>query len=239
MKFGGSQLGAAGRAVGEGLGAHAVVPRHRAARWPASRRRSGGATRSGSTRRRRARRELAQLDKSITAAEIRRDIAVHSLEVHERTVAQTEEMFEFFRERFTSVDRYRLLVEGPAPALQGRLRLGVCGWRSMAEQAYRAERQDDGPTDDDDLLAGGYWDAQNAGLLAGEKLLTDLQRLERQYVERNTASSRSSTASRWRSSRPMSSPSCASPASARSPSRNGSSICPIRGSTGAGSRPCA
>jgi hypothetical protein len=184
MKFGGSQLGAAGRAVGEGLGAHAGFLD------------TGGmmAGVEASVRRRdeewkhqeeTARRELGQLDRSITAAEIRRDIAVRSLEVHERTVEQAEEMFEFFRDRFSSVQRYRLLVKElrrlHKVAFDSALRLA-----QLAEQAYRAERQDDGPSDDDDMLAGGYWDAQNAGLLAGEKLLVDLQRLERQYVARNT-----------------------------------------------------
>jgi len=50
----------------------------------------------------------------------------------------------------------------------------------MAEQAYRAER-----TEDDSLLTGQYWDADAAGLLAGERLLNDLQGLERQYIETN------------------------------------------------------
>jgi len=182
MKFGGSQLGAAGRAVGEALGAQASFL-------------DTGAAMAGieaSVRRRdeewkhqeeTARRDLTQLDKSIAAAEIRRDLAVHALEVHERTITQAEEMFEFFRERFASVDRYRLLVKDLRRvykiAFDSALRMA-----HLAEQAYRAERQDDGPADDD-LLAGGYWDAQSAGLLAGEKLLADLQRLERHYVVRN------------------------------------------------------
>lgn len=183
MKFGGSQLGAAGRAVGESIGAQASFLDAGAAM----------AGIAGSVRRRdeewkhqekTARRELAQLEKSITAARFRRDVAVHSLEVHERTVAQTEEMFQFFRERFASVDRYRLLAKDLRRlykiAFDSALRIA-----QMAEQAYRAERQDDGPTEDDDILAGGYWDAQNAGLFAGEKLLADLQRLERQYLMRN------------------------------------------------------
>src|SRR5438874_7563317 len=50
----------------------------------------------------------------------------------------------------------------------------------MTEQAYRAER-----TDDNTVLAGNYWDTGNGGLLAGERLLIDLQNLERQYVETN------------------------------------------------------
>ena len=183
MKFGGSQLGAAGRAVGESLGAQASFLDAGAAM----------AGIAGSVRRRdeewkhqeeTARRELTQLEKNITATQFRLDIANHSLEVHERTVAQTEEMFQFFRERFASVDRYRLLAKDLRRlykiAFDSALRIA-----QLAEQAYRAERQDDGPTEDDDLLTGGYWDAQNAGLFAAEKLLADLQRLERQYLARN------------------------------------------------------
>ncbi|MFF9120455.1 neuraminidase-like domain-containing protein [Streptomyces massasporeus] len=184
MKFGGSQLGAAGRAVGEGLGAHAAFldTAGMMAGVEASVRRRDEEWKHQEES---ARRELAQLERSITAAEIRRDIAARSLEVHERTIEQAEEMFEFLRERFSSVDRYRLLAKDlrrlHKVAFDSALRLA-----QLAEQAYRAERQDDGPTNDDDLLTGGYWDAQNAGLLAGEKLLADLQRLERQYVARNT-----------------------------------------------------
>jgi hypothetical protein len=183
MKFGGSQLGAAGRAVGESLNAQASFQ-------------DSGASMAGiagSIRRRdeewrhqqeSARRELAQLDRSITAAEIRRDINVQALEVHERTVTQTEEMFQFFRERFANVDRYRLLTKD----LRRLYKIGFDSALRLAqlvEQAYRAERSDDGATNDDDFLTGGYWDAQNGGLFAGEKLLADLQRLERQYLVRN------------------------------------------------------
>jgi hypothetical protein len=179
MKFGGSQLGASGRAVGEGLGAQASFLDTGAAMAgieASAKRRDEEWKHQEET----ARRELAQLDKNITAAEIRRDIAVHSLEVHERTVAQTEEMFAFFRERFATVDRYRLLAKDLRRlyrmAFDSALRLAL-----MAEQAYRAEREDT----DDDTLGRNHWDPQNAGLLAGEKLLADLQRLERQYIERN------------------------------------------------------
>jgi hypothetical protein len=182
MKFGGSQLGAAGRAVGEGIGAQASFLDTGAAMAgiEASIRRRDEEWRHQEEM---ARRELEQLDKSITAAEIRRDIAVRALEVHERTVEQTEEVYAFFRERFSSVDRYRLLVK----ELRGLYKIAfdsALRMAQLAEQAYRVERQDDGPADDD-LLSGGYWDAQNAGLLAGEKLLADLQRLERQYLMRN------------------------------------------------------
>lgn len=183
MKFGGSQLGAAGRATGEGLG-------HVAGFLDTGAALAGVA---GSIARRdeewvhqqeTARRELEQIDRSLVAAGLRRDIATRSLEVHNRTATQAEEMYEFFRDRFSNVDRYRLLVKDLRRlyklAFDSALRLA-----QLAEKAYRDERQDDDASDDNDTLAGHYWDAGSAGLLAGEKLLADLQRLERQYLTRN------------------------------------------------------
>ena len=177
MKFGGSQLGAAGRAVGEGLGALAAFNDSNAAMAgieAATKRRDQEWQHQEES----ARRELLQLDKSIAAAGIRRDIAVRSLEVHERTIEQSEEMFAFFRDKFSSVDRYRVLTKDLRRLYRIAFDAALAVAR-MAERAYRAER------DDDDMLVGGYWSADNAGLLAGERLLVDLQRLERQFVERN------------------------------------------------------
>lgn len=88
-------------------------------------------------------------------------------------------MFEFFREKFSSVDRYRLLSND----LRRLHRMGFNSGLSMAkvaEQAFRAER-----TDEDTALSGNYWDADHAGLLAGERLLVDLQRLEQEFIESN------------------------------------------------------
>ncbi|MEO8552007.1 MAG: hypothetical protein ABI678_18650, partial [Kofleriaceae bacterium] len=178
MKFGGSQLGAAGRAVAEGLNALAAFNEMAAARAgveASNQRRDQEWGHQVET----ARLELVQLDKSIAAAEIRRDIAVHSLAVHEQTVAQSEEMFAFFREKFSSADRYRLLSK----ELRRLYRLAfnsALAMARMAEQAYRAER-----SDDIEALDGNCWDAETAGLLAGERLLIELQRFERQFIESN------------------------------------------------------
>ncbi len=178
MKFGGSQLGAAGRAVAEGFNAVAAYNEMAATRAgveASNRRRDQEWQHQVET----ARLELAQIEKNISAAEIRRDIAVQSLAIHEQSVAQTEEMFAFFRDKFSSANRYRLLSK----ELRRLHRLAfnsALTLARMAEQAYRAER----PADDT-LLAGGYWDAESAGLLAGDRLLNDLQRLEREFIERN------------------------------------------------------
>ncbi len=178
MKFGGSQLGAAGRAVADSFNALAGLNEMGAAR--------AGVEASNQRRDQEwlhqtqsAQLELAQLDRSIAAAEFRRDIAVHSLSVHERTVAQSEEMFELVRDKFSNVDRYRLLSK----ELRRLYRLAfksALAMARMAEQAFRAERPDD-----EIALVGGYWDTATSGLLAGERLTIDLQQLERQFIERN------------------------------------------------------
>jgi len=73
--------------------------------------------------------ESAQLDKQITAAEIRRDIATQALDVHNRSVDQAQEVFEHMRDKFSSFGRYTL----QATALQRLNRIafmGGCGQRA-------------------------------------------------------------------------------------------------------------
>jgi hypothetical protein len=179
MKFGGSQLGAAGRAVAEGMNALAGFNEMAA---------SMAGIESSNQRREQewkhqeetAKRDISQIEKQITAAEIRRDIAVYSLEIHQKTIEQSEEIFEFFRnEKFTNISLYRLL-SNRLQALHRQAFTSALSMAKMAEQAFSAER-----TDDETRLSGDYWDAGSAGLLAGERLLLDLQSLERQYIEKN------------------------------------------------------
>ena len=51
----------------------------------------------------------------------------------------------------------------------------------LVEQAYRYERADEATP----LLSANHWDASKAGFLAGEKLLLELQNLERLFIETN------------------------------------------------------
>jgi hypothetical protein len=177
MKFGGSQLGAAGRGVAEGLNAIATFNDMSAtmAGTEASNRRREQEWRHQAEL---AKRERAQIDKQVTAAEFRLEIANHALEVHEKSIEQSEEVFEFFNEKFSNFGRYTVLSN----RLHSLYRVAfnaALSMAKMAEQAYRAERSNLV------LLDGSYWDADTAGLLAGERLLNDLQMLERQFIESN------------------------------------------------------
>ena len=178
MKFGGSQIGAAGRAAAEGLstvGTFNEMAASMAASESSNRRRDEEWKHQIEG----ARLEILQLDRQIAAAEIRQDIAVRTLEVQEKSVDQAEEVFTYLRDKFSDFGRYTYLSN----RLHGLYRVAynsALSMARMAEQAYRAERPDD-PT----LLDAAYWDANNAGLLAGERLLNALQDLERRYIETN------------------------------------------------------
>lgn len=126
-----------------------------------------------------AKKDLDQVSKQITAAEIRRDIAGESLKVYERSVEQIQEIFDFLRDRFTNFGRFTWL----SAELQKLHRMAFNAALSMArlaEQACHFEHPDEAVKSG---LTGGYWDAGNAGLLAGDRLLLDLNNLERRYIE--------------------------------------------------------
>jgi hypothetical protein len=124
--------------------------------------------------------ELAQIAKQLTAAGFRKSIATKSLDIHNETMKQLDEVMEFYNERFGTLGLYTLL----STTLQRTYRQaynGAFAMARLAEQAYRYERGDETTP----LLQMDYWDASRAGLLAGERLMVDLQALERRFIETN------------------------------------------------------
>lgn len=125
-------------------------------------------------------REIQALDRQVKAAEIRRQIAEKSLEMQQKTTEQTEEVYAFYADRFTSFGLYTWM----ATSLQRSYRQAYTSALALArlsEAAFRFERDED-----PGLVVGeGAWDGARAGLLAGERLLLDLQALERRFIETN------------------------------------------------------
>lgn len=127
-----------------------------------------------------AAKDLASIDQQIEAAKIRIEIMQRSLESHNKTVEQAEEIFEFYRDKFTSIDLFTLLSSQMNRIYREAFN-ATFAVAKMAEQAYHFERQDDSTT----LLGNDYWKAPQAGLMAGERLLLDLHNLERRFLETN------------------------------------------------------
>jgi hypothetical protein len=125
-----------------------------------------------------AEKELAVFDKQLEAARIRFDIAVRAQRIHEDSLAQVDEMFDYYSGKFSSLGLYTWL----SSTLQRVYRQaynGAFAMARLAEQAYRFERGDE----TSELLAASYWDASHVGLLTGERLQADLHQLERRFLE--------------------------------------------------------
>ena len=124
--------------------------------------------------------ELDQIEKQWEAAKIRKEIAEKSLEIHKKDIEQVEEVYAFYGDKFSKLGLYTWL----STTLQRLYREAYnCAYSmaKLAEQAYRFERSDDSG----ELLSSNYWEASRTGLLAGERLLIDLQNLERKFIETN------------------------------------------------------
>jgi Tc toxin complex TcA C-terminal TcB-binding domain/Neuraminidase-like domain len=124
--------------------------------------------------------EIQQLEVAAQVAEQRRVMADRALTIHNATIDQNDEIVEFYASKFSSLGLYTwlssTLQQVYRDAYNAALALAL-----DAERAYQYERDDPGaPT-----LAGGTWAGANCGLLAGERLTTGLQALERRYLESN------------------------------------------------------
>ncbi|WP_437734504.1 neuraminidase-like domain-containing protein [Sorangium sp. So ce1335] len=127
-----------------------------------------------------ARKEIEQINQQIVAAQIRRDVAQRELENHETQMEHAEEVRDFLQEKFTSRDLYQWMVRELSRTYQQVYKLAYDVAKS-AERTFQFELGLEGTS----FIQFGYFDSLRQGLLAGEKLVLDLKRMEVAYLERN------------------------------------------------------
>jgi hypothetical protein len=124
--------------------------------------------------------ELDQLARQVVAAEIRVDVARNELRNHELQIEQARAVDEVMRSKYTGEALYEWMVGQIAAVHFQSYQLAL----DMARKAERALQYELG-REDIFAIEGGYWDSLKKGLLAGERLLLDLRRLDAAYVEQN------------------------------------------------------
>ncbi|MCA1790399.1 MAG: hypothetical protein LC667_11255, partial [Thioalkalivibrio sp.] len=124
--------------------------------------------------------DLETIEKELAVSELRKAIATRSLELHDKAKEQHDEIMEFFADKFSNLGLYthlsRTLQQLHREAYNNALAMA-----RLAEQAYRFER-----TGDTTVFVGGEWDASRSGLLAGERLLMALNKMDKRFIETNT-----------------------------------------------------
>ena len=127
-----------------------------------------------------AEQELKAFDKQLAVAEIRVAIAEKDLESHQQNMEQAKALQDFYKEKFSNVRMYTY----HATSLQRLYREAYNMAYDMArtvERAFQFERDEDAAF----FIQNNNLHDDFAGLLAGEKLLLQLQQMEKKWIETN------------------------------------------------------
>ena len=127
-----------------------------------------------------AEKELAQIDKTISAAELRISIAEKELDNHIKQIENAKVIDAFMRSKYTNEELYQWQVGQISGVYFQSYKLAY----DLAKRAERCFRFELG-LQDSSFISFGYWDSLKKGLLSGEKLQYDLRRLDSAYLEQN------------------------------------------------------
>ncbi|MGI5241937.1 neuraminidase-like domain-containing protein [Dactylosporangium sp. CA-139066] len=128
-----------------------------------------------------ARKELAQIGKQIVAAQVREAVAQYELDAHVQSVDNARAVVEQLRTRYTNAELFDWMVAQLSTAYFQAYQLAY----DLARRAERALRFETGDAAGPPIIQFGYWDSLKQGLLAGDRLVNDLRRLEATALERN------------------------------------------------------
>ena len=126
-----------------------------------------------------AKKELASIDKQITAAEIRKEIADKELKNHELQIDNAKKVEEFMRSKFTNQELYDWMIGQISSVYFTSYQLAH-DFAKKAERSYRFELGND-----DTFISYGYWDSMKKGLQTADHLIHDIKRMEASYLDKN------------------------------------------------------
>ena len=123
--------------------------------------------------------ELQQVEKQIDNANSELANARQELVIHYKTIAQNREITAFLRSKFSSQDLYTWMTARLSGLYFQAYRLAY----DMAKSAERALQYELGT--DDSFISFGHWDSLKKGLLAGESLMLELNRMDKAFLDRD------------------------------------------------------
>ena len=124
--------------------------------------------------------DAEQIEVQIEAAKVRIDLAKAELDVHNKSIQQSQEIEQFFKDKFTNKDLYQWML-GRLSSLYFQTYTIALKMAYAAQTAYQYELA----KDDDDYIQPIPWDSNKKGLLAGESLMLELNQLEKAYLDGN------------------------------------------------------
>jgi hypothetical protein len=126
--------------------------------------------------------EVRQIDAQIRGAEWQKKAAQREIEILEKEIEQNESIKVFMKEKFTNRQLYQWMTGKLSGIFYQTYKLAH-DMAKYAEKAFRFERGV--PENEVNVIQPMYWDSQKKGLLAGDSLGLDVDRMEQAFIESN------------------------------------------------------
>jgi hypothetical protein len=127
--------------------------------------------------------EVVEVEKQEIINEIKTQQVERKYQNIEKEILRSEEIYEVLSEKFTNKQLYKHLEEDLGKTFKHYVNL-LLEVAKMAEKAYHFEI--DGEIKQiPEYMCGNYWENMYKGLLAPEKILLDLRRMEKAYLEKD------------------------------------------------------
>ncbi|MEP6903827.1 MAG: hypothetical protein ABJA66_19045, partial [Actinomycetota bacterium] len=124
--------------------------------------------------------EKDQIQFQINAAMIRQAIAEKELDNQELQIENSKTVDDYMRNKYTNRQLYSWMITQISSVYFQAYQLAF----EMAKKAEKCFQYELGLTESN-YVQFGYWDSLKKGLLAGDKLVVDLRRLESAYLDQN------------------------------------------------------
>ncbi|RYY17590.1 MAG: hypothetical protein EOO04_25195, partial [Chitinophagaceae bacterium] len=124
--------------------------------------------------------DIGQIQFQINAAEIRQVIAEKELENQELQIENAKAVDDYMKNKYTNEQLSNWMITQISTVYFQAYQLAF----DMAKRAEKCYMYELGITQSN-IIQFGYWDSLKKGLLSGDKLMTDLRRLEAEYISQN------------------------------------------------------
>ncbi|MFI7121771.1 neuraminidase-like domain-containing protein [Amycolatopsis sp. NPDC049868] len=124
--------------------------------------------------------EIRQARRQIAAAGVRKQIAEAELANHDLTITTAKEADRFLYRKYTNQELYDWMAGRLATSFFHAYQLAY----DVAKRAERAYRHELG-IEESRFITFGYWDTLHKGLLSGERLAADLNRMDAAFLDAN------------------------------------------------------
>ncbi len=121
--------------------------------------------------------DVAQIEQQIQAAQIRVAVVEQELAIHQKNWQHAQSIETYLTNKFTDAELYNWMVTQLSGLYFQSYQLAY-KYAKIAEKAYQFEK-----ARSQTFITYGYWNSLKKGLLSGETLMLDVQRMEQSYLQ--------------------------------------------------------